>query len=35
VLDGELALRDRAGHRLERDTLNTAPVLGISGRLRF
>jgi hypothetical protein len=35
VLDGELALRDRAGHRLERDTFNTAPVLGISGRLRF
>lgn len=35
VLGGELALRDRADHRLDRDTINSAPVLGISGRLRF
>jgi hypothetical protein len=35
LLDGELALRDRAGHRLAQDRLESAPVLGIVGRVRF
>lgn len=35
VLAGELTMRDHAGHRLERDHMATAPVLGISGQLRF